>query len=154
MEFVDKARIDVKAGKGGDGCVSFRREKYVPRGGPDGGDGGDGGSVVAQVDPNLSTLLDYRYKHHYRAGNGKHGKGKKMRGSNGEEVVLRVPSGTVVTCEGDVMCDLTHPDERCVVARGGKGGRGNAHFATPTRRAPTKSRCSCTIRTATSWWTW
>lgn len=139
MEFIDEAKIEVKAGRGGNGCVSFRREKYVPRGGPDGGDGGNGGSVILEVDQNLNTLLDYRYRRQYVAGNGGHGKGKKMHGRKGKDVVLRVPPGTTVYDDkGNLLCDLVHPGENFVVAKGGKGGRGNAHFATPTERTPTK----------------
>ncbi len=139
MEFIDEAKIQIEAGKGGNGCVSFRREKYVPRGGPDGGDGGDGGSVVLEVDRNLNTLLDYRYMRRYVARNGGHGKGKKMHGRKGEDVVLRVPPGTTVCDDnGNLLCDLLRPEDRFVVARGGKGGRGNAHFATPTEKSPTK----------------
>lgn len=140
MQFIDEAEIEVKAGDGGDGCSSFRREKFVPRGGPDGGDGGDGGSVFLQVDRNLTTLLDYRYKRLYSAKNGAHGKGKKMRGHNGDDIVLKVPAGTIV-CDrtGNLIRDLVDEGEKCLVARGGRGGRGNARFATPTERAPTRS---------------
>ncbi len=140
MQFIDEAQIEVKAGDGGNGCTSFRREKYVPRGGPDGGDGGDGGNVFLQVDRNLSTLLDYRYKRLYSAKNGAHGKGKKMRGQNGDDVVLKVPAGTIVyDGAGNLLRDLVAQGERCLVARGGRGGKGNARFATPTERAPTRS---------------
>jgi len=139
MEFVDQARIQVGAGKGGNGCISFRREKYVPRGGPDGGDGGEGGSVILVVNRNLNTLLDYRYKHEYVAENGRHGKGKKMHGSKGADVELEVPPGTTVyDDQGGLLRDLQYPEDRFVVARGGRGGRGNARFATATNRAPTR----------------
>jgi len=136
--FVDYAKIHVKAGDGGNGCVSFRREKFVPKGGPDGGDGGRGGNVVVVADRNLSTLLDYRYKTHYKAERGGHGRGSKRHGRNGRDVVLRVPVGTVVRDaeSGRVLADLTEHGQKVVVAYGGKGGRGNAHFATPTDRAP------------------
>ena len=136
--FVDYAKIYVKAGDGGNGCVSFRREKFVPKGGPDGGDGGRGGDVLVVADGNLSTLLDYRYRTHYKAGRGGHGRGSKRHGRDGEDVVLRVPVGTVVRDveSGKVLADLTEHGQRVVVAYGGKGGRGNAHFATPTDRAP------------------
>lgn len=136
--FVDYAKVYVKAGDGGNGCVSFRREKFVPKGGPDGGDGGKGGDVVVVADRNLSTLLDYRYRTHYKAGRGEHGKGSKRHGKNGKDVVLRVPLGTVVrdVRTGRVLADLTEHGQKVVVARGGGGGRGNARFATPTDRAP------------------
>jgi GTP-binding protein len=138
MLLVDYAKIHVKAGDGGNGCVSFRREKYVTRGGPDGGDGGDGGNVIIRADRNLSTLLDYRYKTHYRAGKGQHGRGKNQRGRNGEDIILPVPCGTVVkdAMTGEIIADLVNHGDEIVVARGGRGGRGNARFATPTNRAP------------------
>lgn len=136
--FVDEARIYVKAGKGGNGCISFRREKHVPRGGPDGGDGGDGGDVIVEVDENLQTLSDFHYKQHYQAGRGGHGKGKNMHGKRGADEIIRVPLGTVVRDSeiGRVIAGLTEPAQRMVVALGGKGGRGNARFATPTDQAP------------------
>jgi GTP-binding protein len=141
MRFVDEVRVRVEAGDGGRGCVSFRREKYVPRGGPNGGDGGDGGDVVLCVDPGLSTLLDLSYPQHLRAGRGEHGRGKDQHGSRGADLVLRVPPGTLVW-DGEtdeLLADLRAPGERAVVARGGRGGRGNAHFATPTNRAPRRA---------------
>jgi GTP-binding protein len=136
--FVDLARILVRAGDGGRGCVSFRREKYVPRGGPDGGDGGDGGDVLLEATDSLSTLIDQKYQQQYRAGRGGHGEGNNREGKRGGDCVIRVPVGTVVTDadSGDVLADLTAAGERVVVARGGKGGRGNGRMATPTRRAP------------------
>lgn len=136
--FIDKVKIYVKAGDGGRGCVSFRREKYVPKGGPDGGDGGRGGDVILEVDPHLCTLIDFKYKPHYRAKNGEHGKGKKMKGKDAPPLVLRVPPGTVVkdAQTGEVLADLTEPGQRFVVARGGRGGRGNVHFVKPWRQAP------------------
>jgi len=139
--FIDEARIYVKAGDGGNGCVSFRREKYVPRGGPDGGDGGDGGDVVFVVDPNLNTLVKFKYRQHFRAKRGGHGQGACKHGRDGEDVVVSVPPGTVVrdADTGDVLADLSEPDDRVVVARGGRGGRGNARFATPTRQAPRRA---------------
>ncbi len=138
MQFVDEARISVKAGSGGDGCVSFRREKYVPRGGPDGGKGGRGGDVVVEIDTNLTTLYDYRYRTRYRAGRGEHGSGGNRTGADGEDVRLRVPQGTNVRDAetGEVLGDLTGAGQSVVVARGGRGGRGNAAFAGPTRRTP------------------
>ncbi len=138
MMFIDHAKILVKAGYGGNGCLSFRREKFVARGGPNGGDGGDGGDVVFRADQNLSTLMDMRYKQQYKAKRGRHGQGKDMHGSNGREVEIRVPLGTVIKDAetGEVLADLTADGQREVVARGGRGGRGNAHFATPTNQAP------------------
>ncbi len=136
--FVDQVKIYVKAGDGGHGCVSFRREKYVPRGGPDGGDGGRGGDVILVADPQLHTLYDFYHRVHFRAENGRPGMGKKMTGRDGEDLVLRVPVGTVVKDAetGEILGDLVSPGQRLVVARGGKGGRGNARFATPTNQAP------------------
>jgi GTP-binding protein len=138
MPFVDTAIIRVKAGDGGRGCVSFRREKYVPKGGPDGGDGGNGGDVILVADPHLSTLLDYRYRHVYIAENGRPGEGNNRTGRSGAPLELRVPCGTLVrdAITGEILGDLTEPGQRLVVARGGRGGRGNAAFATPTNRAP------------------
>jgi len=138
MKFVDEVRIRVEAGDGGRGCVAFRREKYVPRGGPSGGDGGDGGDVVFVVDPGLGTLLDLSYPQRLRAGRGEHGRGKQQYGARGADLELRVPPGTLVydADTGDALADLRAPAERAVVARGGRGGRGNMHFATSTHRAP------------------
>jgi len=136
--FVDRVKVYVKGGDGGRGCVSFRREKYVPRGGPDGGDGGHGGDVILEVDPHLSTLMDFKYRPINRAKRGEHGKGKRQRGRDAPSLVLRVPPGTVVKDAetGEVLADLTRPGERFVVARGGRGGRGNVHFVKPWRQAP------------------
>src|SRR2546422_3941261 len=141
MEFVDEVRVRVAAGDGGRGCVSFRREKYVPRGGPNGGDGGDGGDVVLAVDPGLATLVDLSYPQHLRAGRGEHGRGKDQHGACGADLVLRVPPGTLVheAETGELLADLRAAGERAVVARGGRGGRGNMHFATPTNRAPRRA---------------
>jgi GTPase len=141
MKFVDEARIHVKAGPGGNGCMSFRRERFIPKGGPDGGDGGKGGDVVLQADPQLSTLLDFSYPHELRAGRGIHGKGKKQAGKAGQDLVVRVPAGTLVKDDetGEVLQDLVVEGERFIAARGGRGGRGNVHFATPTMRAPRRS---------------
>src|SRR5205814_475709 len=129
------------AGDGGRGCVSFRREKYVPRGGPNGGDGGDGGDVVLAVDPGLATLVDLSYPQHLRAGRGEHGRGKDQHGACGADLVLRVPPGTLVydAETEELRADLRAAGERAVVARGGRGGRGNMHFATPTNRAPRRA---------------
>jgi len=135
--FFDRAKIYVEGGRGGNGCISFRREKFVPKGGPDGGDGGDGGDVVLVVSPNLNTLRDFHYRRHYRAKKGEHGKGKNMHGRKGEDLIVPVPPGTIVMDEdGNVIGDLVKEGDRLVVARGGKGGRGNAAFATPTRQTP------------------
>lgn len=141
MQFVDEATITVEAGAGGDGCVSFRREKFVPRGGPDGGNGGRGGDVVLTVDAQLSTLQDFRYRKQYRAGRGKHGSGNNRTGADGDDVHLRVPPGTIVRDQatGEVLADLTSPGTSAVVAAGGRGGRGNAAFASATRRAPRRA---------------
>ena len=135
---IDHAIINVYAGDGGAGCLSFRREKYVPRGGPDGGDGGRGGDVVLIADAQLSTLLDYQYRQHYRAQRGLHGSGKNKTGASGEDLVLKVPPGTTVkdADSGEVVGELLEPGDRCVVARGGRGGRGNAAFASATHQAP------------------
>ena len=139
--FVDQVKMYIRSGGGGNGCKSFRREKFVPNGGPDGGDGGKGGDVVCVVEPHLSTLLDHRYQQHANAGRGEHGKGKNRTGSNGEDFTLKVPPGTVVKSSqsGDILADLTEPGERVVIAAGGRGGRGNARFATPTNRAPERA---------------
>jgi len=136
--FVDEIDIFVKGGDGGAGCISFRREKYVPRGGPDGGDGGEGGSVWFEADPALNTLLDYHYKRHYQAGRGVHGKGANRHGAKGSDLVLRVPVGTVVTDRdtGGLLGDLAAPGARLLAVAGERSGRGNARFATSTNRAP------------------
>ena len=139
--FVDEIDIFVKGGDGGAGCVSFRREKYVPRGGPDGGDGGDGGSVWLEADPALTTLLDYHYKRHYHAERGQHGEGSNRHGASGSDLVLRVPLGTVVADRdtGERLGDLTAAGQRILTVRGARGGRGNARFATSTNRAPRRA---------------
>ncbi len=136
--FFDEARIYVKAGDGGNGAVAFRREKFVPRGGPSGGSGGDGGHVILEVDPQLNTLAHFQKQVHFKAARGAHGKGKNQTGARGEDAVVYVPPGTVVRDAetGDLLGDLTEPSQRIVVARGGQGGRGNASFATATRQAP------------------
>ena len=135
---VDTARIHVKAGNGGNGSASFRREKYVPRGGPDGGDGGEGGDVVLQVVSNLNTLLPFQYVHLYAAEPGGHGAGRNKTGRNGKDKIVKVPPGTVVFLEetGEQIADLTEPGDELVIARGGKGGLGNVHFKRSTRQAP------------------
>src|SRR2546428_3013828 len=136
--FIDQASINVRGGDGGNGCVSFRREKFVPKGGPDGGDGGHGGDVTLVADESLSTLLDFQYRRHYRAQRGSHGEGSTRHGRRGGSLVIPVPVGTVVRDaeSGQLLGDLLHHGQQVVVARGGRGGRGNARFATSTHRAP------------------
>jgi GTP-binding protein len=135
--FVDEARIYLEAGRGGDGAVAFRREKYVPRGGPAGGDGGRGGDIVFVVDPGLTTLMDFRHQTHYRAENGQPGGNNNRAGRQGRDLEIRVPPGTLVlTEEGRLLADLTVPGERRVIARGGRGGRGNARFRSSVHRVP------------------
>lgn len=136
--FVDEAEIQVLAGEGGRGCVSFRKEKYVPLGGPDGGDGGDGGSVYLEATPGVDTLLDMVGRHHWRARRGEHGMGKKMAGRDGEDLTIRVPPGTLIydAESGLLIADLKDAGQRVCVAKGGKGGRGNIHFVTSVRQAP------------------
>jgi GTPase len=138
MKFIDFAHIHVEGGSGGVGCVSFRREKFVPKGGPDGGNGGRGGSVVFRANRHMTTLLDFQYKKTYQAERGEHGLGKRQTGRSAEDIVLDVPVGTMVrdTATGDVVADLAHDTQTMVVARGGAGGRGNAEFATATNQAP------------------
>ena len=138
MKFVDEVEITVKAGDGGRGCVSFRREKYVPKGGPDGGDGGDGGHVRVVGDPHLTTLLDLRYQRLYRGNRGQHGRGKDQHGKNGEDRVIRVPVGTLIrdAATGDLIADIDTPSGDVVLAHGGKGGKGNSRFSSATRQAP------------------
>ena len=135
--FIDKTRIIVKAGKGGDGAVAFHREKYVAAGGPDGGDGGKGGSIIFSVDDNMSTLMDFRYKHKFVAANGMNGSGKKCNGRDGESLIIKVPRGTVIrdTASGSIMRDMSSGEDY-IAAKGGRGGWGNIHFATPTRQVP------------------
>jgi len=138
VKFVDQVRVFVRSGKGGDGCVSFLREKYRPKGGPDGGDGGRGGDVVLVADEGLGTLLDFRYQQHYRAPHGQPGRSRQMYGRGGEDLRVRVPVGTTVTDDDteEVLGDLTEHGATVVVARGGAGGRGNMHFATSTQQVP------------------
>lgn len=139
MQFIDKSKIFVKAGDGGNGKSSFRREKYVPKGGPDGGDGGKGGDVVLVVDENVNTLLNFRYNKKYIADNGGHGDVKKQFGRGAEDCVIKVPLGTVVkdSATGKILADLVEVGQRAIVAKGGRGGRGNAKFKSSSRRAPT-----------------
>ncbi len=136
--FVDEAKIRVKAGNGGNGCMAFRREKFVPRGGPSGGDGGHGGDVIMESSERHNTLVHFRFNPEYKGERGRHGEGSNKTGREGEGVVLKVPVGTIVYDEitGELVHDFSHPDERVVVARGGRGGRGNARFATSVHQAP------------------
>jgi len=136
--FIDRAKIYVKGGDGGNGCVAFRREKFVPRGGPSGGDGGKGGDVILVADRNVHTLLDFKYRRHYTAERGRHGEGSRKTGRSGKDLIIKVPVGTVVRDAetGEVIGELIEDGQKLTVARGGKGGRGNAAFATPTRQAP------------------
>ena len=136
--FVDKAKIFVKGGDGGDGLISFRREKYVENGGPYGGDGGNGGDLIFEVDEGLRTLMDFRYQKHFKAPRGERGKVKGMHGASADDMIVKVPPGTTVTDDdtGEVLADLTRHGQRVVIARGGRGGRGNMRFATPTNPAP------------------
>ncbi|MBV5303465.1 MAG: GTPase ObgE [Chlorobium sp.] len=138
MKFVDSASIFVQAGDGGKGCVSFRREKFVPKGGPDGGDGGRGGHVWLRTNRQLTTLLDFKYKNKYIAVRGVHGQGARKTGRDGADIVIDVPCGTIVRNAEthEIIADLTGEEQELLIARGGKGGRGNQHFATPTRQAP------------------
>jgi GTPase len=136
--FIDRAVVHVAAGHGGAGASSFRREKFVPKGGPDGGDGGHGGSIYVRADPNLATLLDYRYHTHWKAERGQHGKGKTMTGRSGADLYLPLPPGTVMrdATSGELLGELIAPGDTLLVAKGGRGGRGNARFATPTHQSP------------------
>ena len=136
--FIDEAKIRVKAGDGGNGCMAFRREKFVPRGGPSGGDGGHGGDVIMESSERHNTLVHFRFNPEYKAQRGRHGEGSNSTGREGEDVLLKVPVGTIVYDEetGEKVHDFSQPDERIVIARGGRGGRGNARFATSTHQAP------------------
>jgi GTP-binding protein len=139
--FIDQATITVKAGQGGNGVVSFRREKFIPKGGPDGGNGGRGGSVILRADRQLTTLMDFRYKRRYIARDGAHGMGSNKTGSSADDVVVRVPAGTIVMDDatGEVYADLIDDKDQIVIAQGGRGGRGNAEFATSTDQAPRRA---------------
>ncbi|HQR22996.1 MAG TPA: GTPase ObgE [Burkholderiaceae bacterium] len=138
MKFIDEARIEVSAGKGGDGCASFRREKFIPKGGPDGGDGGRGGSIWARADRNINTLIDYRYARKHSAASGQPGRGADCYGAGGDDVELRMPVGTVIFDEdtGEELADLARHGDRALLAAGGRGGLGNLHFKSSTNRAP------------------
>ena len=152
--FVDEVSVFVKGGDGGAGCISFRREKFVPRGGPDGGDGGDGGHVVLQADPGITTLLDFHYRRHYNAERGHHGKGANRHGKSGGDTVLRVPLGTTVyeRDSGELLGDLPTPGQTFTVAHGARGGRGNARFVSSTNRAPAARISGARDRSAGSAW--
>mgnify|MGYP005628423743 CR=1 FL=1 len=138
MRFLDEAVITVQSGDGGRGCISFRKEKFIPRGGPDGGDGGDGGGVILKATNRLHTLIDFNTRKHFRAQNGAPGRGKNQSGKNGKDVLIEVPLGTLIYeyDTGGVLADLVRNGQEIVILQGGKGGRGNQHFATPTNRAP------------------
>ena len=142
MKFVDEARITVQAGKGGNGCVSFRREKFIPKGGPDGGDGGDGGSVYLEATESINTLIDYRYTRHYQAENGKSGASRNCTGNKGADMILRVPVGTGAFDEdtGEKLGDLTEPGQKLMISRGGFHGLGNTRYKSSTNQAPTQSK--------------
>src|SRR6516225_631872 len=138
MRFLDQAKVYIRSGDGGNGCLSFRREKFIEFGGPDGGDGGQGGNVWVECITNLNTLIDFRFQQHFKAGNGKHGMGANRAGASGADAVLKVPPGTQVFAEDNetLLADLVHPGERALIAAGGNGGFGNAHFKSSTNRAP------------------
>ena len=140
--FADRAKIIIKSGKGGDGHVSFRREKYVPNGGPDGGDGGKGGDVIFQVDKGLNTLTDYRHRRKFAAEPGQEGGKKNCHGRNGQDLILKVPEGTIIkdAQSGKIIADMSGDNKRMIVLKGGKGGQGNMHFATSTRQIPNFAR--------------
>src|SRR5690625_5041531 len=141
MRFVDEASIKVAAGDGGNGVASFRREKFIPRGGPDGGDGGDGGSVWFEADEGLNTLADFRHTRFFSAQRGENGKGRQMYGKGGESIIIKVPIGTVVSDRDtdEQLGDLVHHGQRLLVAQGGKGGLGNVHFKSSVNRAPQRA---------------
>ncbi len=138
MKFIDYAKIIVKSGNGGDGHISFRREKYVPKGGPDGGNGGKGGDIIFVADSHMNTLLDFKYKRQYKAQNGSPGGKNRCTGANGEDLVIRVPMGTIIknSINDEILADITELDYHYIIAKGGKGGKGNSEFATPTNQAP------------------
>ncbi|MFC1569573.1 GTPase ObgE [bacterium] len=153
MDFVDEVHLSVSGGRGGNGCVSFRREKFIPKGGPDGGDGGKGGNVIMKVDSRLSTLFDLRKKKMYKAGHGQHGKGKNMQGKRGQSIEILIPPGTLIYDEEKNIClgDLKEDRETLIIAEGARGGKGNARFASSTRQAPDfaiegKPGCSLQLR--------
>lgn len=138
MKFIDEVKIQISAGDGGNGVASFRREKFIPRGGPDGGDGGHGGSIYALADHNLNTLIDYRFTPVFRAKRGENGRGSDCYGKGAEDIVLRMPVGTIITNDltGELVADLEHDQQKVLLAKGGRGGLGNLHFKSSTNRAP------------------
>ena len=138
MDFIDESKVYLKAGNGGNGCCSFRREKYIPKGGPDGGDGGKGGDIIIKASPHFHTLLDQRYHPHYKSERGRHGQGKNCTGKSGQDLTISVPVGTLVkdALTGEIVADLVEEGQSVIVARGGKGGKGNARFTTSTMQAP------------------
>ena len=138
MNFVDSAKVYIKAGDGGSGCLAFRREKFVPKGGPSGGDGGKGGHIIAVADKSIQTLLDFRYKRHYKAKRGRHGEGDNKIGKSADNLFIRLPIGTVIKDidSGEILADLVKDKQQVIIAKGGRGGRGNARFVSPTNRAP------------------
>ncbi len=153
MQFLDEAKIYASGGNGGNGCLSFRREKYIEFGGPNGGDGGKGGSVIAVAVPGLNTLIDFRYRQHFKAKNGRPGEGANRTGANAADIVMQVPAGTVLLAEDKetVLADLAHPGDRYVIAKGGDGGFGNARYKTSTNRAPRRADPGWP---ATECWVW
>jgi GTP-binding protein len=138
MAFIDEAKFYVKAGDGGNGCVSFRREKYVPKGGPDGGDGGNGGNVIIEAAGRLHSLIDFKYRSHFKAKNGGHGQGKNKHGRNGADCIVKVPVGSIIkdVDSGEILADLIHDGDRYIAAKGASGGKGNSHFASSRNRVP------------------
>src|SRR5262249_19875745 len=140
--FIDEAKITVKAGDGGHGCIAFRREKFIPRGGPSGGDGGNGGSIYVTTDVHDNTLLKFRFNHTFRAERGRHGEGSNRHGRNGQDLEIKVPIGTVIYDDetGETLHDFTEPNERVLIAKGGRGGHGNAHFVSSVNRVPHKAQ--------------
>lgn len=141
MKFLDLAKVYIRSGSGGGGCVSFRREKFIEYGGPDGGDGGNGGSVIAEAVESLNTLIDFRYQQHFFAKNGQHGMGSQRTGASGDDIILRVPVGTEIIDEDEetILCDMTEVGQRFVIAKGGNGGWGNLHFKSATNQAPRRA---------------
>ena len=141
MKFLDQARVYIRSGNGGNGCVSFRREKYIEFGGPNGGDGGHGGNVIAECVENLNTLIDFRFQQHYKAGNGQHGMGQNCTGARGNDITLKVPPGTQIFDEDNetLLYDLTRPGQKVILAKGGNGGFGNSHFKSSTNQAPRRA---------------